>query len=306
MSVSEPDLSPYNSKIHWRQIVSFSAAFVLETFSGRRLSRLMRRQTNPQRIESLDTDNIPEEGMFTFAVNHFSAGSSIGVISALLKSANLRRPDIQDVYLMVVGQRVRADKKRNPAEKAIRWCVKQIKQRWSRSVIHIAIGNDRPTINHLRNWRRRCRQQPIIIFPEGIASLEFKTVRQGAGKWLSSFPVPTLPVGVWWHKDRWHVRFGKPIEWSSRTELRDIQLGLSIASLLPGEIASSWKEDLCRWRSAHSTMFDQVDLPEIETECDASPGQSALCNCDSAKSMNCLMEASADFDESAASSPAIA
>src|SRR5262249_32838586 len=114
------------------------------------------------------------------------------------------------------------------------------------------------------------------------------------------------PVGVWWHQDRWHVRFGKPIEWSSRTELRDVQLGLSIASLLPSEIASSWQEDLCRWRSAHSGIFEHADLTEMEIECDTSPGQSALCTCESAKSMNRLMEASADFEERAASSPAIA
>jgi hypothetical protein len=82
--------------------------------------------------------------------------------------------------------------------------------------------------------------------------LQFNAIREGSGRWLASFDVPTIPVGVWWRDDKWHVHYGKSIDWARRSDLRDLQLGLSIATLLPAEIAAAWQEDLNRWRSAHS------------------------------------------------------
>ncbi len=212
----------------------------------------MRCQIGKPEVEVCGAENVPTDGAFTFAVNHFKNGQSLGVVSAVLASASKRRPELKDNYLLVVGQRVSARAVAHPFVSAVsRRIARWICSRWQKNLLHIPIGNDRPSIDYLRAWRKRVRQQPCILFPEGKADMQFDAVRNGCGRWLASFGVPIIPVGVWWHGGRWQVRFGKSIKWTRRSELRDLQLGLSIASLLPAEIASDWQEDLTRWRAAH-------------------------------------------------------
>ena len=252
MKPSEATLDQFSARYSWRQIVSFAALFTAETLTGRKLSRLMQCQIGKPEVEVSGEENVPDNGAFTFAVNHFKNGQSLGVVSAVLTSASEKRPELKDNYLLVVGQRVSASaRSRAPLIRISRGIARWIQNRWARNLLHIPIGNDRPSISYMRDWRRRARRQACILFPEGKADMQFDSVRDGCGRWLASFDVPTIPVGVWWRDEKWHVRFGKSIEWTRRSELRDLQLGLSIASLLPVEIASYWQEDLTRWRAAH-------------------------------------------------------
>lgn len=252
MSSSGQLSSPYVTSYKWQQLLSFGVKFALETVTGRRLSHLMVCRPGPPQVEILGIDNLPGDGLFIFALNHFKGGLSLGVLSALLASASTKRPDLHDKYLLVVGQRVHPDRPTaGNLTRVFRWVVRWLWQRWAKSVFHVPLGNPQPSIKSLRDWRKRAQQQPMIVFPEGETNLQFKPVRQGAGRWLSSFGTPTVPVGVWWYEDRWHVRFGKPLHWSSRSELHDLQLGLSIAMLLPEDIACDWQEDLQRWKLAH-------------------------------------------------------
>ena len=252
MNASEPTLDQFNARYSWRQILSFGALFIAETFTGRKLSRLMQCQIGKPEVEVCGEENVPNNGAFTLAVNHFKNGQSLAVVSAVIASASKKRPELKDNYLLVVGQRVSARAAAHPFLSAVsRRIARWIRDRWAKNLLQIPIGNDRPSIDYLRHWRRRVRHQPCILFPEGKADMQFDAVRDGCGRWLASFDVPTIPVGVWWRDDEWHVRFGKSIEWTRRSELRDLQLGLSIASLLPVEIASDWQEDLTRWRAAH-------------------------------------------------------
>jgi len=261
-------LENYNTKFTFRQLLSFSVLFVTETLGRRRISRLMQCRIGRPNVHVSGIENLPNSGSFTLATNHFRAGLSIAVISALITATLKQRPDLKDDFLLVVGNRVNSNL--NPdriSVKLTRRILKWLRSRWANSILHIPIGNERPSISFLREWRIRCQRQPVIIFPEGEGSLQFKPVRQGAGRWLSSFPAPTIPVGVWWHKNIWHVRFGPAMEWSTRSELRDVQLGLSIAALLPKDIAAAWQEDLQRWKSAHNGLQPRlVEQPIADGE----------------------------------------
>ncbi len=93
------------------------------------------------------------------------------------------------------------------------------------------------------------------MFPEEGARASralFADIRPGAGRWLASLAVPVVPVGVFRSDEGWRVAFGPPVRWSSRAELRDVQLGLAIASLLPPDLAPRWLPLLERWRAAHA------------------------------------------------------
>ena len=254
MDLSSTHLNPYVTKYKWHQMLTFWVRFAIETASGPCLSRLMHNKPGRQQIDVAGFDNLPGEGVFVLAVNHFSGGMSLGVIAALLETVNIRRPDLRDKYMLVVGKNVHSNKRGDTKLfKVVQGIARWLYQRWAGSVIHIPTGNCQPSIASLRKWRLMAQHQPIIVFPEGKTSLRFGDIRKGASRWLSSFQIPTVPVGVWWYENRWCIRFGKQLEWSRRSDLRDIQLGLSIAVLLPADLACTWQHDLKRWRQAHAS-----------------------------------------------------
>jgi hypothetical protein len=257
MNNANPAIHQYHSRYTWAQLLSFGLMFMAETFLTRDLSRLMRWQIGRPPIEVHGAENLPDKGVFIFAVNHFKSGQVVGLFSAVMAAAERYRPELLKDYLLVVGQKVSSHKRSNGVGvKLARRFAGWIKTRWKKNLLHIALGNDRPNIACLRDWRRRAGRQPVILFPEGKADLQFNGVRNGAGRWLASIDSPTIPVGVWWRDDKWHVRFGKSVEWTGRAELRDVQLGLSMAALLPADIAESWQDDLDQWRTAHSLITE--------------------------------------------------
>jgi hypothetical protein len=49
------------------------------------------------------------------------------------------------------------------------------------------------------------------------------------------------------------------MRWARRSDLRDVQLGVAIAALLPPELAPRWLPLLERWRVAHAARDPPVD-----------------------------------------------
>lgn len=219
----------------------FWAAFAWETATTRRLSRLVRPALRGARIAETAGD-LPG-APFVLAVNHFEAGRTLDTIATVLSA--LERPD--DV-LLVVGHRERPDA--GWATRAIRSGIRRLLGRWSDNILRVR--TDRADVASLRRWRTRARRQVVLVFPEGRASRELMDVRPGAGRWLGALGVPTVPVAVHCSASGWHVAFGPPLRWSARPELRDLQLGLAMAALLPAELAPDWQELLDRFRAVHA------------------------------------------------------
>jgi hypothetical protein len=193
---------------------------------------------------------LPHRGSFVLAVNHFEAGSSLEVIAAVLTAAARARPGVDDECVVVLGQRARLEPPSRWRE-LVRCLAGGFFRRWAANTIRIPTGGGAPGIAALRAWRKRVEQQPALVFPEGIAGRELGDMRAGAGRWLCGLSAPTVPVGVWWCEAGWSVAFGAPIDWSSRPDLRDLQLGLAIAALLPPALAPGWQALLARWRAVH-------------------------------------------------------
>jgi hypothetical protein len=125
--------------------------------------------------------------------------------------------------------------------------------RWRANVLRIRTGNGGvPGVAALRAWRKRAATGPTLVFPEGVANRELGSMRAGVGRWLCGLDVPIVPVAVWWKSDQWNVAFGAPLLWTPRRDLRDVQLGLAMAELLPRELAPAWSALLDDWREAHS------------------------------------------------------
>jgi hypothetical protein len=162
------------------------------------------------------------------------------------------RPDLAGRYLLVAGVRERGPNARPPLDRAWRELVALAFRRWQGNAIRIPLGNDRTSVAQLRGWRRRAAWQPALVFPEGRARRRFGRVRPGSGRWLASLGAPVVPAGVWREADGgWRVRFGAAVSWSHRPDLRDLQLGLAIAGLLPAELAPDWQPALAAWHAAH-------------------------------------------------------
>ncbi len=249
----EPNLQKYCARIGWRRWLIFWSVFVFETLTQQRLSRLVAaRAGRPGSAQCDGLENLPANGSFVLAVNHYRGFLSLDVIAAVLSAANLVRPDLADNYLVITGRRARA-KPPPPLSPArlMRRIVDFAFRRWAGHLAQIALGNSTASIQALRDWRKRAQQQAVLVFPEGKARLQFGRVRTGAGRWLTTLHTPIVPVGVWWC-DGWHIRFGPPLRWSHRSELRDVQLGLAIATLLPPELAPDWQAALTQWRAAHN------------------------------------------------------
>jgi hypothetical protein len=229
----------------------FWAGVAVETFTRRRFSRVLERRLAGRLVLATGGAALPRAGTFVLAVNHYEAGLSLDVVAAVLTAAERERPGVAGACLVVVGQRA-PSKPRSFRARVLHWIVGRFFRRWSANVLRIPAAGGPPGLAALRAWRRRLERQPVLVLPEGAAGLELGSMRAGAGRWLGGLSAPTVPVGVWWGDAGWRVAFGAPVDWSSRTDLRDLQLGLAIAALLPPALAPSWQALLGRWRDAHA------------------------------------------------------
>lgn len=206
------------------------------------------------KVNAGGVEQIPEKGSFTLAVNHFHGAWTPFVSAAVLAAVKRRRPDVVDDVAMIVGQREDKNKKRFFVARWIRGIVMWVLDRWKHNVLRIALGNKTVAIDSLRTWKRVAKERPTFVFPEGLASITFEKVRPGAGQFARALDVPCIPCAVWYHQGQWHVEFGEPIEWAPNSELSDLQVGLSIARLLPGDLAPKWRDLLARWDRVHGAV----------------------------------------------------
>lgn len=228
----------------------FWCAFVQETSGRRCLPRLLRLRVNAAHITASGIEALPPEGTFILAVNHYAGQPALDAAAAVVLAAGQARMDALHTMLFVIGQRPG----RPRSILRLIWSVREwVFHRWSQHVVRIALRNPAPCIRGLREWRRRA--QPALIFPEGQAALCLGTMREGVGRWLRGMQHPVIPAAAWYEaadsEGRWIVRFGAPVEWSARTDLLDVQLGLALAGLLPAELAPAWQPLLARWRAVH-------------------------------------------------------
>lgn len=198
-----------------------------------------------------NAEAIPTAGSFVLAVNHFHGSWTPYVASAVIAAVGTVRPDAIDSTAMVIGKRADTGKKRPLIARCVRSVVHWILDRWNYNLLTIPLGNQTVAIDSLRTWRRQAKIRPTLVFPEGMASVTFERIRAGSGTFLRALDVPCIPCAVWWHEGKWNVTFGDPIDWSANTELSDLQVGLSIARMLPEELAPTWVPVLERWRRAH-------------------------------------------------------
>jgi hypothetical protein len=196
---------------------------------------------------------LPAQGTFILAANHYKGSATLDVATAIFFAAGQARPEFAEQFLLIAGQRQRKRTRPRPLPaRVIKRVTDFTYRRWHKTILRIALGNERTSIKALREWRKRLRQQPALVFPEGKAMLQFNVVRAGAARWLQAQNIPVIPVGVWWQNGIWHISFGKAIQWSPRRELYDLQLGLNIAALLPKELAPRWQKGLQQWKAVHT------------------------------------------------------
>ncbi len=229
----------------------FWGRLFVETVGDRRFERVIAARLGAAPIVATGTGELPPEGPVVFAVNHFRAGLTMGTVSAVLTAATRGRPGVAREAMLVVGA---------PPRPATRRLVRLVRAlfgvfwaRWSHVVVRVPMAGGGPHLAALRAFREAARARPVLVFPEGRAAPLFADIRPGAGRWLGSLGVPIVPVGVFRSDEGWTVTFGPPVRWSPRSDLRDVQLGLAIASLLPRELAPRWGPLLDRWRAAHAT-----------------------------------------------------
>jgi 1-acyl-sn-glycerol-3-phosphate acyltransferase len=199
---------------------------------------------------------IPEKGSFVLAVNHFHGAWTPFVTAAVLAALKRRRADVVDDMAMVIGQRADTKRKRFFVARWVRAIMMWVLDRWQHNVLRIPLGNTNVSIDQLRTWRRVATARPSLVFPEGLASITFEKVRPGAGQFVRALGVPVVPCAVWYHQGQWHVEFDAPIAWAKSPELSDLQVGLSIARLLPADLTPSWRGVLDRWQRAHYAPAD--------------------------------------------------
>ena len=211
---------------------------------------MLRSRIDGRLVTSKGLEHLPAKGAFVFAANHYYAGSTLDVIASVLGAAARVRPGIDGECAVVIGQR--AMPRRRWFSRPLRWMARLVFERWRKNFLRIRASAAAPTgIAELREWRLRARTQPTLVFPEGAANNVLGELRPGAGSWLAGLQIPVIPVGVWWNEGAWNVVFGAPIVWAARRDLRDLQLGLAMAKLLPPLLVPAWSEDLDRWHAAH-------------------------------------------------------
>lgn len=243
--------SPYTGKRRFKP--RFWLRLVRETPGARRLLPLVSaRMASEQLFAVAGLENIPRDGAFILAANHYSGLAALDTVAAVLSALAAGRPDAVEQMTIIVGQK-RSQPKNRVQAFTYRWAGRLLDAlygRWQAHIVRIPLKNPAPNPSGLRDWRRR--NQPMFVFPEGLAGVPFGSIRRGAGRWLAALDAPVVPVAVWWMDgEGWTVRFGPPLEWTARPDLRDVQLGLAMAALLPPALASAWQSDLARWRAAH-------------------------------------------------------
>lgn len=241
---------PSGARILYRAL--FWAAFLVGTLGRRRLSLLVRwrlRYAPPLRV--LGIEHLPSRGSVVVAANHFSGGPALDATAAVLTAVGRARPQLAGRWMLVAGARVSPERMRNaPLGRAWLRLRDWVFRRWSRNVLRVPLGTPSPSVRTLRAWRGRIALRPAFVFPEGRARLVFGAVRPGAGRWLATLLAPAVPVAVWWYGGAWWVQFGPAVPWSPRSELRDVQLGLAIARLLPPALRGAWQAHLDNWTAA--------------------------------------------------------
>lgn len=241
--------------------ILFWACFLWQTLRRRRLARLVRLRLGGSAVRAHGLEHLPASGVFTLAANHNGAGHVLDTIAAILAASGCARPDLADRFLLIVGHRPPGRARPAPATRLARWLPRLVYRRWARHALRIPLGNERASVAFLRAWRRQAGRQPCLVFPEGRAGSHLAAIRPGAGRWLAALGVPVLPVGAWQRAGEWQVRVGPPIRWSHRAGLRDAQVGLAIAALLPTDLAPGWEPALAAWRRAHAAPPPAPSLP---------------------------------------------
>lgn len=236
--------------------VRFWIVAIVETLGRRRFGRVLEARMAARALDATGTEHVPREGAFVFAVNHYHAGLTLDVIAATLRAAAQLRPRIDDECAVVTGHRITLQSTRTSGRfvRTMRWLAGKFFTRWSANVVRIRIGAAEGVFGlaGMRAWRTRAEAGPTLVFPEGVAVGDLTGIRAGAGAWLASLGVPVIPVGVCWDGERWRVSFGAPMQWAKRRDLRDVQLGMAMAELLPDELAAAWGELVGRHRGVHS------------------------------------------------------
>lgn len=255
-TASAPSVSAYVSASFFKK-TAFIVCLLLATVLRRSLALLASVfETLFGKVEVSGEDLIPEKGSFVLVVNHFHGAWTPFVTAAVLAALKRRRADVVDDLAMVVGQRADTKKKRFFVARWVRSIVMWVLERWQHNVLRIPLGNSNVSIDQLRTWRRVATARPSLVFPEGLASITFEKVRPGAGQFVRALGVPVVPCAVWYHQGQWHVEFDAPIAWAKSPELSDLQVGLSIARLLPADLAPTWQGLLERWNRAHDAPAD--------------------------------------------------
>lgn len=221
--------------------------FLFQTITRQRLSRVARARIgrrSPVTIAGII--HIPAAGNFVIALNHYGGASVFDLLAWTMDAVRQDRPDTADRWLLIVGQRERKAPTR--IARLVAWVIDLVFSRWSEHTARIRLGNEAVSIRALRDWRGGAARQPVLVFPEGRAALQLASVRPGAGRWLAALGAPVIPVGIWCKDGLPQMQIGAPINWTHRSELRDAQLGLAIADLLPPDLAPRWQSALRRWK----------------------------------------------------------
>lgn len=251
-----------NRPDHGSPRLRFWLKLAWQTLTRRDMLVLSLEMEDSFRIKGLE--NLPEEGVFTLALNHTMRRWTPRLLAAVHQATLARRPDLAREWLVIVGYK-EARLEGRPAY--VRRVVKELRRlytwiymRWIYNTLRLPMDNDRASIQALREWRRRAHRQPSVVFPEGRGAATFEEIRSGAGRMLAALDVPVLPVSVWWDSQvcQWQIVFGPVIEWAADSRLHDLQIGLEIAAGLPVEEAPNWQEALEEWESAHESVESEL------------------------------------------------
>jgi hypothetical protein len=241
---------PPNSSL---RLIGFWLTLLVETFTGRQVGRVAHRRLGPGQPSGVSGQHwLPETGRFVLAINHGPPGRSLDILAAAILASARSDPGLTERWLFITGRRpTRPAQGLMPLTSLGRWLVQGGLAHWESRRLVLPLDTSRPSIQALRRWRRELTGRPVLVLPEGRASLTLGPVRPGAGRWLASLAVPTIPAAVWWEASGWQVAFGPPLHWAARPALHDLQLGLALATLLPPALAPDWQPTLARWQARH-------------------------------------------------------
>lgn len=215
------------------------------TLARRPFAWLFARLRRPAPLAASGLDALPRGVGLVLALNHLHDGASGAVVVAALDALARVEPAAVGRVLLVAG---RAPERAGALARCGRSLARWFAGRWRGHFVVVAMEGARPDWGALRAWREVAGERVSVLFPEGLAGDELRAMRPGVGRWLAALPAATVPCAVWFDGARWRVRFGAPLAWSPRPSLRDAQLGLALAALLPEELQGRWRDDLARWR----------------------------------------------------------